>query len=401
MRKPYLSRHDGFTLIELIIAMVAFMLVIIIAAKAFEKAIATSRVVSKSEESNIEGVVGLEMLRHDLEQAGFGLFTNVDSTLPVYSEAAASATQAAVYNDSPSGVPRAIIAGNNLNVSDDTQVLNGTDYLVIKASTLGLSKSSLKWTYISYSSASYNSRFTKSWPGGDNLTDGVDKVIVVSQVYKDGMLKRKLVYNNASTSSWARTYNSNGSYGITFVPAIPGQQYFYYGVGSTTPRAPFNRADYLVKKVTSDMSKVCAPGAGSLYKAVMNQTDGTMTNPILLLDCVADMQVVLGWNTAATPGQSVDTYTDPAAIAQSGSGTVIAASLTDPDYIRTRLKLIKVYILAQDGAYDKNFKNSSTPLVVGDPNDSTLTRSINLSGANYQNYRWKLYRVVVRPKNIN
>ena len=40
---------------------------------AFNTIITNSSKSSKIEESNIEGMIGLEMMRHDLEQMGFGL----------------------------------------------------------------------------------------------------------------------------------------------------------------------------------------------------------------------------------------------------------------------------------------------------------------------------------------
>jgi hypothetical protein len=40
-------------------------------------------------------------------------------------------------------------------------------------------------------------------------------------------------------------------------------------------------------------------------------------------------------------------------------------------------------------------------MVTGDTLESSLTRTIDLTGANYQHYRWKLYRIVVKPKNLN
>src|SRR5664280_1739013 len=99
MRRHYLAGEDGFTLIEMIVVMAIFIVVIIITSSAFNTVLSQTKKVSKSEESNIEGVIGLEMFRHDLAQAGFGLFTDIDATaLPVYDEAAAG-TQAAKYND--------------------------------------------------------------------------------------------------------------------------------------------------------------------------------------------------------------------------------------------------------------------------------------------------------------
>jgi len=74
-----MPRHEpirncsGFTLIEVLVTMSVFIVVMVIAAETFKNIVNVSSRLSKSEESNIEGIIGLEVLRHDLEQIGFGL----------------------------------------------------------------------------------------------------------------------------------------------------------------------------------------------------------------------------------------------------------------------------------------------------------------------------------------
>ena len=184
MRRHNHTKEDGFTLIEMIIVMSVFIVVIIITSNAFNTVLTKTKVIGKSEESNIEGVVGLEMLRHDLEQAGFGLFTETGIPLPEYAETAN--TPASDYNDSPNGIPRAVVAGNNLSPGNNI-VLSGTDYLAIKATTVGRTQVCQKWTYIDGLGSS------KIW-GANDFTPG-NYVIAVRQNYKNGELRRKLIYN--------------------------------------------------------------------------------------------------------------------------------------------------------------------------------------------------------------
>lgn len=389
----YLKQNNGFTIIEMLIVLVIFSMLMIITAKAFDIVLTKSAVISKSEESNIEGVVGLEMFRHDLEQTGFGLFTETDSVPPTYDETAVS-TIAADYNDSPNNIPRALVGGNNLNKSDDSIILTGTDYLAIKATTVSRSKVAQKWTYINGIGSS------KVWGTNDFTTS--DYVIAVRQTFANSELKRKLIYS--PPSSFSVTYKTAASsYVNPFGPPSDAVQYFYYGIDDNLPRAPFNRTDYVVKRVAGDSPKSCATGSGVLYKATMNQSTSSSGGGMVyipLIDCVADMQVVLGWNTGSPPGPTVDTYTNADGSAQSGSANPV--SMTDPVYIRQHLKLIKVYILAQDGGLDKNFKNTETNMVVGDHDlgEDSLTKTVDLTSSNFLNYRWKLYRIVVKPKNI-
>jgi hypothetical protein len=121
---------------------------------------------------------------------------------------------------------------------------------------------------------------------------------------------------------------------------------------------------------------------------------------IPILDCVADMQVVFGWNTTEPAGRDLDTYTN-ADLTTTSTTLPWKPSLTDPGDIRKHLKLIKVYILAQDGAKDMSYINTNTAMPIGTAGESNaLANTIDLTGSNYQNYRWKLYRIVVKPKNL-
>lgn len=67
----------GFTLVEMLIVTVIFILVIMAASSSFNVLLTQMAKLTKSEESNIEGVVGLEMLRHDLQQVVSGCQMNI------------------------------------------------------------------------------------------------------------------------------------------------------------------------------------------------------------------------------------------------------------------------------------------------------------------------------------
>jgi len=391
MQNRRLAKNNGFTLIETLITMVLFIVVIMITASIFEKMLPKTKIITKSETSNIEGVVGLEMFRRDLEQAGFGLYTDVDNPPPSFSEAASAG-----YNDDAGGIPRAIVTGNNLT----SGVLSGSDYLVIKATNAALNLASQCWTVVKGLGAS------TIWGADDLQESRKDQVAVVSQSYKNGDLQRKLIYDPGAPSAFTVAYRADGNYSYPFTPSSSDKQYYYYGidVDNTAPRAPFNRTDYFVKQIAGDVPDRCSPAAGVLYKSVMNQDqdDGSMQD-IPLLDCVADMQVVLGWNTSGDPaGNAVDTYTD--ADGSNPSGSAVVPDLDDPKEIRTRLKLVKVYLLVQDGGADRNYTNTNTAMEIGEtegtPGSTAATKTIDLTQPNYLHYRWRLYRLVVRPKNL-
>src|ERR1035437_3555254 len=96
---PMKIDQRGFTLVEMLIAMSIFVVVIMITGNAFNKIQSYSSRLNRGEESNIEGMVGLEMLRHDLESAGYGLFDSYDPnySTPRFIEAAVA--PASNYND--------------------------------------------------------------------------------------------------------------------------------------------------------------------------------------------------------------------------------------------------------------------------------------------------------------
>jgi hypothetical protein len=185
--------------------------------------------------------------------------------------------------------------------------------------------------------------------------------------------------------------------------------YLVYGVDDSSLRMPFNRADFFIGTATSGtVPPFCAPTTGVLYKATVNHNGGGYTY-LPLLDCVADMQVVLGWDTSDSGiSGAVDAYSS---LPQSSNGSVTATPssaaasiqgwLTDPKGIREHLKVVKVYILAQEGKFDSRYSAPTTSITVGDLlADGFRTKADYVLSTAQQKYRWKLYRIAVRPKNL-
>jgi len=91
-----------------------------------------------------------------------------------------------------------------------------------------------------------------------------------------------------------------------------------------------------------------------------------------------------------------------------GDGTIdrVTDFLNDPSGlplsaqdIRKQVREIRVYILAHEGEVDKSFTYPTASIRVGDANiDSGLGHTYNLG--TYVHYRWKLYTIVVQPKNM-
>lgn len=402
---------NGFTLVELLVVMAVFITVIMIAGSSFNTILMQASKLFRSEESNIEGMVGLEILRHDIQQAGFGLFT--DQMAKVYNEAADA--PASSYNDATNNVPRPLIAGNDIGAVTNTDdgglqynVLADTDYLVIKATSVGKNAASQKWTYLKYKDGP-SDVYPNMWPSAAENFANNERVV---------LLRRKL-NSGIPTSSVEPDVNGDFYYAysntaFSHLTSAGAANFTVYGVEKnvTTPRMPFNRSDYFVARPqdTTKIPALCASGTGILYKTTINHADGKL-NYSPILDCVADMQVVFGWdmngdgiidvysnaNGSTVQNEGGATYSPSdvqAAISQANNNS----PATIPN-IRTSLKMVKIYILAQQGRRDPNFSNTS-PIVVGDGNESSLTKSVDVTTGAWSHYRWKVFRIVARPKNL-
>ena len=95
-----MKKQEGFTLVELMVAMIIFLFAIMATSQVFTSLVRQFKQQTKITETNIEGVVGLEMFRRDIEKAGFGLPWDMNGA--TYSEAVndpITAHNDTVYND--------------------------------------------------------------------------------------------------------------------------------------------------------------------------------------------------------------------------------------------------------------------------------------------------------------
>lgn len=391
-------------MVELIVVMAIFMTILMITASAFNTIVNSSSQQSKSVETQIEGIVGLEVLRADLEHAGFGLpwvFQAAPATT-LYLEAVAISSAPGItadtFNDAPDKPPRAIQSSETTFNKDSNGI--GSKYLVIKSMVAATNATSKKWTNVSFANG------TKIPPTIWGTTErdfvGTDHVIVVKNSLNSTPPTRQLMV----TGTWSAPAATAGIFSTTYSnyssltqPHLDGDTFQIYGVDPDSDlRMPFNRTDYYVK-TPAKMPSTCAPNTGVLYKAVINQ--GPSTNPsagkfleMPLLDCVADMQVVYGLDNDGT-GRVNQHFTAPA-----NTSPVTAAD------IKNQLREIRVYILAQEGRKDLMYSYPSPTIEVGESFDGGSTvagRLFNLPaliGPDYKYYRWKVYTIVVRPKNL-
>lgn len=389
-----LRNSRGYSLVELIVVMAIFIAVLVVTSNGFKTVLTQVGSQSKLLETDIGNVVGLEVLRSDLQCAGYGLpwtfqatpaaadyteVNNGDTTMPVGAPFWESGKSPRSYNDAPDKVPRAV-------QSEDTAFNKvgsvGSKYLVLKSLTLLPEATPKKWITVTYSNTSKNE---SKWndPIRSFATTGSppERVMVIRNVFVDGIPNKQMQVSGSGAFS-----APFGTYTTLTLPHSSGDVFEVYGVAkASSVRMPFNRADYYVRTPTTP-PPACAPNTGVLYKAYLNQTSGFTELP--LLDCVADMQVVYGLGPVGSTEVNLHQAAPPA---------------TAKD-IREQVKEIRLYILAHTGRKESGYTHPSRQVVVGeDFGGGVVGRSFDLQnviGTGWQNYHWKLYTIVVRPQNL-
>lgn len=346
------SRERGFTLVEVMITLVVLMLAMSAVSTFFLGVIRQFKQQSRIAQSGMDSIVGIELLRRDIEHAGYGLPWN---SIPNYSEAASGT--AATLNDAPSDAPRGIVSAFEGG-------LNNSDYLVIKAANVARNDACRKWTTLRPGDVK---RPWTTVPANAEDLDDDDRVIVV--------------WPGSTAANWRSLVTVAGSFSTTygdtgeFAPGVPAETRVIYGIDdATAPRMPFNRADYFLD--TTAVPQRCAPNTGVLVKAVVQHQAGALGAPMPLLDCVASMKVEFLLDT-------------------DGDGAVNATSTDISPFtaqqVRDQVRQVRVSLLAHEGQRDPKYTHSTANVPVGGTSFAI--------GANV-NYRWKVYTIDVTPDNL-
>lgn len=339
-------RESGFSLLELMIALVIVAGVLAAASTFFIGVVRQYKVQTKITESNVEGILGLELLRQDVESLGFGLPWDLNGF---------------TYNEpNPLGVssepPRAVGSVNGGTAN--------SDYLVVRSARVGMAGAAGKWTTLRAGPV------TRPWGSAEEDLVSGDRVVVLSP--GGSATDQRVLLTPVGGADFVNL--------AAYDPSDAFQTNIVYGIDNAALKRPFNRADYYI----ADNSVVptprhCASNTGVLVKAVMAHDDPGTRTVLPLLDCVADLQVVYGLDTDAD--RVVNVWTDTL--------TLSAADL------RTQLVELNVHILAQVGQRDDSYTYPYDNVSVG---SEGFTRSVPVSA--YKHYRWKVYHIGVTPKNL-
>jgi len=440
------KREGGFTLVELIITMTIFVIVIAATAQVFTALISQFKQQSKIAETNTEGIVGLEILRRDLSQAGIGLPWTMNSC--GYSEAAHDYTNPWVDTDLNDGPPdnpaRAGLAppggsdtagasnapapfrsliGVGISASSGTSIIpnSSADVLVIKSAPIAMNDAAQKSTYIvnlgglNNTMKRWNTILPQPWNtvNADDLAAS-DNIIILNP--SDGTSSN--ILQNDGARCWTTlgiptfSWFSNSAHSGLEPQSYSNGRFTVYGISQvgSYPRMPFNRADFYVKRPTTGMPSRCAPNTGILYKGTINHSDGAHSE-MPLLDCVADLKVDFFLDT---DGDGSINWS-PTVAPYSPTNNLSAMTAAQ---VRNQVHEVRVYIVAHEGQKDTNYdfslNNTRTSLNAIEINpatpDPTVTANsrtfatVNLKNLvgnpEYKYYRWKLYTLIVRPNSM-
>ncbi len=448
--------QKGFTLVELMITMAVFLIVMVMAGNIFSTLLGQFKQQSRIAESNIEGNIGLQILRRDIEQAGYGLPWDLNGA--TYTEAGQISSPISTpwtdrwLNDGPpydtvangqptrgadantgtsANPPGAIRSGNAYNsampAGCSTNPANAnhcSDVLVLKAVNIGTNDTVQKWTYV------YNTGGSTNIPGpmptlAAEQFDLDERVIIIRPDL--GNAQRLLMTDSAG--HFYTHFKTSGAYPTkvydmatfrddtsvaTNSELLPEADslmtHIIYGISpaTTNPRMPFNRADYYVRRPATGMPSKCEPSTGILYKAVLsNNSDSSIddtstpvhgskvTSELPLLDCVADMQLVFGLDT------------DDDGIIDSSTQDLLN-TLTAED-VRNQLREVRVYIIAHEGQLDTTYTytnpygtdiagcTGADKVCINDVGGIGLIKAFTVPN---RNYRWKLYTMITTPSSV-
>ncbi len=381
-KNVYRCQH-GFSLIELLIYLAIVGIVMTLVVTSFTGTLTRSGQQTTIAGTQIETGIGLDILRRDLEHAGFGLPWGFQNPTITYIEPAPFSGAAT------SLVPPAFSSQDSSALS-----LNTSDYLVIRASNIARGAASQKWGFLGrdVSHLPQLESMNQSAPFQSN-----DLFIVLNT--EEGSQYRNLIMNGTGY----HTNLANAALNIYAPPSTPndpdGARYIAYGlrnvpvIGPNDIRRPFHRVDYYIN--TANVPAQCAPSTGVLGKMQINQVDNAGVF-LPLVDCVADFQVVY----------YLDTTGDGSWDARANANTI--SSLTQAE-IRDQVKRVGCYILAHEGSRDTDYTIASNLINVGETNAAgalfpnagrTFDIQAQIGGANWANYRWKVYSLMVNPKNL-
>jgi prepilin-type N-terminal cleavage/methylation domain-containing protein len=367
--------QSGMTLVELMVSLAIVLLITVAVTAGYIKILTSYKSQSAMSANFMSNLTGFDLMRYDIQMAGYGLPTNVPGF--TYTEAAAKSAYSGYippYDPSslneltignPNGAPHPFVLGAG-TTPNNTLSGNTSAVLAIKSSVANICSASGHFGVVS------TALDTSTLATGDHY-------IVIDS---SGTLQQ-----GSASGSWDNTFNPHSPPG----PLSTGLVGFLFGLGpSPTNAMPFNRVDYYLDR-SYNMPSYCAPNTFELYRGTISQTNGQLVSPPTpLIDCVEDIQVAFGVDTSG------------------GTSALVWQTVLPADQ-RDNLKEVKVFIIYQEGRGNVSktpgfgFSGSLSP-GDGDPQTQNIFPSsvhAFTPGPQYTQFRWRLKEIDVKPMNLH
>ncbi|WP_457643465.1 PilW family protein [Persephonella sp.] len=336
-------KNKGLTILELLISMFIFIVIIGAVYFTYIKLLKGFKSESAKVETQIEKLVGTELIRLDLEHIGYGIS------------------------------------------SDETALITEWDStnkeLTLRSTLNNTREETIGWILIDCSGGGGCTAVSKSLPAVDRdyyvfYIDAIDKI---------SKGKGEISIDTGGNISFKTTSPTGGS--ERFI-GFPITQEVYDDTANGCNTGYCNIIDYALSN--SNLIDRCNPNTYNLLRRVgeeaINNTGGEP-----LLNCVADYTVTFDLDT--DNDGTIDTY-----------GYTLPATDTDGDgidndEIRNQLKRINFYILIQEGRKQNDFTFTNVVSCGG----GTCINGIDVDlvlPADYQNYNWKVIKISVKPMDL-
>lgn len=340
-------KEKGLTLVELLVVILISVLTIAALYESFITLLRAQKQQTKIAETNLQVLMSLDILRKDIELAGFGLFKDISGvSLGNIQEVGANSTCDSEIFNTGSSLPKPLDAR--------PRQCNNSDHLVIRSTAANIDKSTARrWGIAYYAGSSWNIT-----PLGEENFTASDYCIALNR-------QKALVDWNFLCTEFP---GSNDTSSV----------YLLFGVNDEALRMPFNRVDYYLRQPATNFPDRCEPSIYILYR--VEATHNSTLNEQPLLDCVLAFRVAFG----------IDNNTD-------GTIDFWTRDLSgyDARYIFDNVKEVNLYVVYQEGQQARQEVFDSNTITITYPDGSNEDIAVPS-----RRYRWKVIQITVKPQNL-